>query len=1211
MKHLIKGFTLFLTVMLLASAASCLHVSATSVTSTDAATDTYRHERLQALFALYARYRDKEDADGSGAYPTSDMLWDDYLTPLSKLTGADAADRALIDLIYYKGAAFAPLSHIYHSHGGTSQSAEVQQIYREQSVLILSKTRESSDLGSFFEGFSGSAPLVYDCYITLLNAIYTERLHALAHADDSPEVHQILTDAVARLLDPNAAPVDPELPTPTYASLEDEDAEVYKTYLATVEERVARQRNRDLVKTQLTLVYRALYPSASFTALEELAQNHSAIDTFLTALPQASSVIQVNTLLSDAVVALLDELTEQKATYTKQYLKTVLRGEVIDAVALASGAIPNPRVVNLMTACFGKSYQLKMTAAEGKDRLVAATQAFPSLTPEQQTRLEEILLDYTGGANAPSRLDACQTRDELTEELLRADYRLEWFTTYLNTLKQIDDALDRYASPALTQSDRDGIRARATAQHAATDQAIRDGGRDLSTTPPYPLEKDWIAMTLILRDAEILSFCAKHPLVTAPPSNVTRDHRDALAAAITDAATLSDAAMGETGLRQPLRTLGGCYKLAILDELRELLQEPQGSGNSDASLQHWIRSSLRELEDAVTALSELDSRGVLALTELMAQADRLARQGEQIDRLLEAYERQILPLSPTQYLHQMQQICADALNTIRQAPNHTEATVVEEALIRLHRLCSLERIWGAVQAHTEFHGATDFLAQAEAALLPDAAHPPVDLAAFEAELLSRLQDHLRSDAAKQLKAIYEDLLKRQGDYAPEQLARLKSLYAQALSDTGAYLLPDATEKATLSHTVASAIAAMQAVPLDRLSTSADSTYVGSVEAKGEIAANASLTILSSAHTPEEIAKRIQQAAKEDRIGLADGSSLPKALRKRLKECSVSAAMDIQLNNTAAVSSTCYALSVSLSDHIDLSRVLGVISIREDGSMEFHEASVEELLLQFQASHFSEYYVVSEGAVNLLPWILLLGLVLVCEGGILFALYRRRHHEPTTAVANSLFLPLSLLRIAYTPKGGLAVLGLMGVAAVALGVWIAALLLAERKAAKRNARAKIPALVAPVTVGCLEGAKDSEPLPTVPDFSALPPPLSEVTAEDAELLMSDEEAAEYRQIEYEDEEEYCGNKRAQINLDSIAKHFEEGEIVHLNSLKEKKLISKNVGFVKILARGTLDKPLTVLAQDFSTAAVKMILLTGGKPVVTHASPERGGYSKRNA
>ena len=54
-----------------------------------------------------------------------------------------------------------------------------------------------------------------------------------------------------------------------------------------------------------------------------------------------------------------------------------------------------------------------------------------------------------------------------------------------------------------------------------------------------------------------------------------------------------------------------------------------------------------------------------------------------------------------------------------------------------------------------------------------------------------------------------------------------------------------------------------------------------------------------------------------------------------------------------------------------------------------------------------------------------------------------------------------------------------------------------------------------------------------------------------------------------------------------------EIVNIETLKEKQLIPASVGYIKVLARGSLSKPLIVEAQDFSLEAIKMIALTGGK------------------
>ncbi|MBQ8849743.1 MAG: uL15 family ribosomal protein, partial [Clostridia bacterium] len=123
------------------------------------------------------------------------------------------------------------------------------------------------------------------------------------------------------------------------------------------------------------------------------------------------------------------------------------------------------------------------------------------------------------------------------------------------------------------------------------------------------------------------------------------------------------------------------------------------------------------------------------------------------------------------------------------------------------------------------------------------------------------------------------------------------------------------------------------------------------------------------------------------------------------------------------------------------------------------------------------------------------------------------------------------------------------------------------------------------------------------------PMESVTVDEAESLMSDSEAHRLQEenIGYVDTEVYSGTKKTEVNIDTISLAFSDGDTVTLNTLKEKKLVPKNAGHVKILARGSLDKKLTVVAQDFSDAALKMILLTGGEAVVTYPSAERGGKS----
>jgi len=106
---------------------------------------------------------------------------------------------------------------------------------------------------------------------------------------------------------------------------------------------------------------------------------------------------------------------------------------------------------------------------------------------------------------------------------------------------------------------------------------------------------------------------------------------------------------------------------------------------------------------------------------------------------------------------------------------------------------------------------------------------------------------------------------------------------------------------------------------------------------------------------------------------------------------------------------------------------------------------------------------------------------------------------------------------------------------------------------------------------------------------------QVSAAEVKTIVSDETAQALIEQEEESEKIY-GTKKAIINLDTISTHFAAGETVTVNILKQKKLVDKNVYFVKVLARGVLDKPLTVKAQDFSLDAAKMIELTGGRVVM---------------
>lgn len=119
------------------------------------------------------------------------------------------------------------------------------------------------------------------------------------------------------------------------------------------------------------------------------------------------------------------------------------------------------------------------------------------------------------------------------------------------------------------------------------------------------------------------------------------------------------------------------------------------------------------------------------------------------------------------------------------------------------------------------------------------------------------------------------------------------------------------------------------------------------------------------------------------------------------------------------------------------------------------------------------------------------------------------------------------------------------------------------------------------------ADEKEPAPII-----LPPPVPQIDAEKADLLLPDELALRATLTERGSGSGY----RVCINLGEINRHFTAGDTVTLQSLRERGLIEARAMRLKILADGVLDKPLTVKADAFSVQAIKMIELTGGRAVL---------------
>ena len=102
---------------------------------------------------------------------------------------------------------------------------------------------------------------------------------------------------------------------------------------------------------------------------------------------------------------------------------------------------------------------------------------------------------------------------------------------------------------------------------------------------------------------------------------------------------------------------------------------------------------------------------------------------------------------------------------------------------------------------------------------------------------------------------------------------------------------------------------------------------------------------------------------------------------------------------------------------------------------------------------------------------------------------------------------------------------------------------------------------------------------------------EVQASEVDTLISNEEVVKFVYRKKEDKK--GSGKKAIVNIDTLSRKFKAHDVVNLESLKSHKLVAANVSTVKLLARGSLNKPLEIEVDDFSLQAVKMVILTGGK------------------
>ncbi len=506
-----------------------------------------------------------------------------------------------------------------------------------------------------------------------------------------------------------------------------------------------------------------------------------------------------------------------------------------------------------------------------------------------------------------------------------------------------------------------------------------------------------------------------------------------------------------------------------------------------------------------------------------------------------------------------------------------------------------------------------------------------------------LLDEAKEAALKKTDELYLSLKKNADCYSADVWAEIQELYEHTRAEISQISLFEDRDKADVIANERCAL--MKAKRKDKINTQAQITIQGSsypsgfdtsvngfaatLSAKGQILSDASFSVFPVSN--DNAVKLIRKAVQQKNVTLANGTAANKTLLKALRGANVLLGLNMEYSASDTAINGMYSVSLLLPKTLNTENVLGVVYIRSGNSIEYFECKIDQGVMSFDIPHFSSFYIVSEKTVDLTPLIVTLSIILAIEIAVIaFLMLRRKQPKAETSLASFVpFLPITALA-KITPEGAIpaaVILGFLVVCAGGVIVWLLSEEIARRRKTQRKRKLSVQALPDPAPVHAIskpqsaqsETSRLSAPSSDTQDDNEnneediakttlseiLPNPetvivLDAVTAEEANDLMTDADAkASVTEISSDTASftSYSSHgKRHEVNIDVISAAFLPNETVSLDTLKEKGLVSKSAKAVKILARGTLDKPLTVIAQDFSTAAVKMITLTGGHAMI---------------
>ena len=492
----------------------------------------------------------------------------------------------------------------------------------------------------------------------------------------------------------------------------------------------------------------------------------------------------------------------------------------------------------------------------------------------------------------------------------------------------------------------------------------------------------------------------------------------------------------------------------------------------------------------------------------------------------------------------------------------------------------------------------------------------------------------RAEMQKELKEAYENLEAFSARYSKDRFAQLQGIYLKTMDEIKSAHSSMGYDE--LKRLTADRIAAMRAIKTEWISSGGLSS-----ESKGNIGYPAGYDILreglwgivyNKGGLESDIRLNITMKDAEGHHTSALKSAVKNSLVSYvgeipmtneeisdiLDDCEIKKIFDIKLVRDNAIYdsfSGTYKIKILLPSELREIRDLKVVYLFDDGKAEYYDATCDGGFLIFESTHFSEFLIVGEKQVDLSALIIILGIFAIIECFALMILKFLSEGEKNALMGVMAMPPLMIV----APQGGVAISVILAAIDIAIGIYIAILSVRLMRARRDNIEPFVTAgedirdfgdeyqgEIYGSAVGDECGIEENTEggLPQIENKRAampcLPALLDSVSAEEADSLISDNNVASMVVISQTNSGICRGCKKTFINIDTISDNFSAGDTVSLKELKERRLIPQSACYIKVLARGVLDKPLVIKAQSFSNNAIKMIALTGGTAVLEGGS-----------